>query len=224
MKSVTAVLPNYNNEAFIARTLDSLIKQRLRNIEIIVIDDASIDNSKDIISYYVRTSKRIKSLFLKERKGAAYCRNLGNSMASSPLIMVCDSGDINHIARANDAYNFLKKRADVDIYSTTCIETNILDENVHINFPRIFNDKEKPSLFHPTVTYRKSVTERIKYREGNFATDQYEAFFFEAYRAGFSFWFTLEAMVKKLRHSHESDINERYEQRKKNYEEFGIYA
>jgi len=136
---------------------------------------------------------------LESRKGAAYCRNLGNSLANSNLIMVCDSGDVNHYERAFNAHYFLKSRKDVDIYSTSCIEINSLDESIAVHFARIFNDTEKPSLFHPTVVYRKSVTEKIKYREGNLSTDQYEAFFFEAYQAGFKFWFTNDAYVKKLK-------------------------
>lgn len=223
MQKVSAVLPNYNNAAFLARTLNSLIKQSLRGIDIVVIDDCSTDSSVDLIHHYMKQNNNIRLIALESRKGSAYCRNIGNSLARANIIMVCDSGDVNHIHRARDAYNFLKRHDDIDIYSSTCIETNALDENIAIHFPRIFNDKEKPSLFHPTVVYRNSVTNKIKYREGNLATDQYEAFFFEAYRAGFKFWHTQEAFVKKIRQQKDSGLAAmRIEQRLKNFEEFGI--
>ncbi len=223
MPKLSAVLPNHNNVAFLARTLDSLVNQVFRGLEIIVIDDCSDDGSVVLINHYVRKYKNVRVVALEDRKGAAYCRNLGNSLAQSNLIMVCDSGDINHKFRARDAYYFLKKRKDVDVYSTSCVETDMLDEQVEAHIPRIFKKREKPSLFHPTVVYRKHVADKIKYREGNLATDQYETFFFEAHNAGFKFWFTFEAMVKKLiQNKDEFAIKSRLGQRKKNYKEFGV--
>jgi len=173
MPKLSCVLPTRNNVAFLARTIDSLIKQSLKDIEIIVIDDCSNDDTIGLLRYYKKKCKKLQFVRLEKRKGAAYCRNLGNGLAQSDVIMVCDSGDVNHKHRAKDAYNLLKKKPFIDIYSTACIETNVLDEHIELHFPRIFTDKEKPSLFHPTVVYRKKVPDKIKYREGNLATDQF---------------------------------------------------
>jgi len=220
---ITCVLPNYNNLAFLARTMDSLINQTYKFFEIIVVDDASSDGSDDLLKYYERENDNIRVIKNTKRKGAAYCRNLGNSLAKGKYIAVCDSGDVNHKNRLVDAINFFKENKHISIYSTACVETNVLDEQIEAHFPRIFNDNEKPSLFHPTVVYKKEVADKIKYREGNLSTDQYEAFFFEAYRNNYKFWFSSEAMVKKLRQKGDYDHGDiRMKQRIKNYEEFGI--
>jgi len=192
-------------------------------MEIIVIDDNSDDGTIELLDYYKSKYKKLRYYRMETRKGAAVCRNFGNHCAKADIIMVCDSGDVNHKHRARDAYKLFKNKPFVDIYSTACIETNALDEHIELHYPRIFTDKEKPSLFHPTVTYRKKVTEKVKYREGNVSTDQYEAFFFEAYRAGFTFWHTFEGFVKKLRQNkNKEESDRRIKQRLKNYKEFGI--
>jgi glycosyltransferase involved in cell wall biosynthesis len=223
MPKITAVLPNYNNVAFLERSISSLLRQTEKSIEIIIIDDCSNDGSLDLIRFFKKKSKKIKLVVLEERKGAAYCRNLGNSLATSPLIMVCDSGDINHNERAKDAVLTFKRKKNISLYSTTCIEVNTLDENSKVHYPRIFKDHEKPSISHPTVTYTKELTEKIKYREGNIATDQYEAFLFDAYRAGFNFWHTHKCFVRKLIQERDNgSVKARMEQRIANYKEYEV--
>jgi hypothetical protein len=69
-----------------------------------------------------------------------------------------------------------------------CAATDSLD-GTPFTPPRKYNAEpgEKLGFEHPGVTYRKHVTERIKYRTTSLETDQYDAFFFECGRAGFTF-------------------------------------
>jgi len=223
MPKVSCVLPNYNNVAFLQRSVDSLRNQTVKDIEIIIIDDASTDGSKELIEFFAKKDKRIKTVFNEERRGAAYCRNLGNSMAKAAYIAVCDSGDINHKERLQNALTTFKNKKEISMMSTVCIEVNVLDENIRINAPRIFSPDEKPSIFHPTMVYTKELTEKIKYREGNLFTDQYEMFLFDAYKEGFKFYHINKCFVRKLiqkKNDHAS--NERMKQRIKNFEELGV--
>ena len=58
---VSIIIPAYNSEKFIRRCLDSVVNQIYKNIEIIVVDDASTDNTEKIIktNYYIETEKSI---------------------------------------------------------------------------------------------------------------------------------------------------------------------
>lgn len=87
---VSVVIPNYNCGAFLKECLDSVISQTYRNIEIIVVDDGSTDDSLFVLSGYLG---RI-SLTKTSNKGAASARNLGLSLANGELIAFLDSDDV----------------------------------------------------------------------------------------------------------------------------------
>ena len=60
MPLVTIIIPVYNTEKYLRKCLDSVVNQTYKNIEIIIINDASIDNSKNIINEYAKYNKKIK--------------------------------------------------------------------------------------------------------------------------------------------------------------------
>ena len=60
--SVSVIVPVYNIEQYIGKCLDSIIGQTLKEIEIIVVDDGSTDNSLDIITQYARKDSRIVAI------------------------------------------------------------------------------------------------------------------------------------------------------------------
>ena len=216
-------MPNYNNQSFLQTSIDSILNQTVKDIELIVVDDCSTDYSRDLLDYYADRDNRFRYFVMERRLGAAACRNFGNNKAASSIIMVMDSGDMSHEERAKATFDFFQKNEDIDIYSSACVEVDACDNQLELHEPKPFNDSEKPSLFHPTVAYRKAVTDTIKYREGNLYTDQYEVFFLEAFKAGFNFGFTNDFWVKKLHQSKiPEELDERYRQRVKNYQEFDI--
>lgn len=221
---LSCVMPTYNNVAFLQSSIDSILNQSLKDLELIVVDDASTDYTQELLEFYKAKDKRFSFYTMERRLGAAVCRNFGNNKAKSDIIMVSDSGDVSHKHRAKATYDFFNKNSDIDIYSSACVEVDALDNQVRVNEPKPFNDSDKPSLFHPTVAYRKSVTDCIKYREGNIYTDQYEVFFLEAFKEGFNFGFSNDFWVKKLiqNNREEGALEARYIQRVKNYKEFGI--
>ena len=65
---VSIIVPVYNVEEYIRKTIESIINQSLKEIELILIDDGSIDNSKEIIKEYAYIDKRIKAYFISENK------------------------------------------------------------------------------------------------------------------------------------------------------------
>ena len=73
---VSVIVPVYNVEAYLSKCIDSLVNQTLKDIEIILVNDASEDNSKEIIEKYMKKYKNIK-YFEKENGGQGSARNLG---------------------------------------------------------------------------------------------------------------------------------------------------
>lgn len=86
---VSIVIPCYNGESFIARSIDSCLSQNYENIEIIVVDDGSTDKSKKIIKAY--GSKVM--LYCQANKGACAARNFGLKHSSGEYIKFLDADD-----------------------------------------------------------------------------------------------------------------------------------
>lgn len=89
---VSVVVTNYNTEKYLYRCLDSIVKQTLEDIEIIIINDGSTDNSIDIIREFEDKDSRIK-VFDIENQGVSHARNLGLSNASGDYVIFIDSDD-----------------------------------------------------------------------------------------------------------------------------------
>ena len=89
---VSVIVPVYNAEKYIGRCLDSLLQQTFTNIEIVVINDGSVDSSRAIIEKYAAKDERIH-LLCQENKGVSAARNKGIENASGKYIMFADSDD-----------------------------------------------------------------------------------------------------------------------------------
>lgn len=90
---VSVIVPIYKVEKYLSRCLDSLNCQTLSNIEIILIDDASPDNSGIICEAYAAKDSRFKVFHNEENKGLSAVRNIGVQLANSDYIMFVDSDD-----------------------------------------------------------------------------------------------------------------------------------
>ena len=89
---VSVIVPVYNVEKYLKRCLDSLINQTLKDIEIIVVNDGSTDNSLDILNKYAENDSRIKVID-KENSGVSDCRNIAMKQMKGKYIMFVDSDD-----------------------------------------------------------------------------------------------------------------------------------
>ena len=92
MLKVSVVVPVYNSEKYIDRCIESLLHQSYSNIEIILVNDGSTDNSLNILKEYKRLDKRIKVLSQKNG-GAGSARNKGIRHASGDFLTFLDSDD-----------------------------------------------------------------------------------------------------------------------------------
>lgn len=89
---VSVVIPNYNYARYLTETLQSVIQQTYQNIEVIVVDDGSTDNSIEVIEALAKEDPRIK-LVAKKNGGLSSARNAGIRNCSGDYIAFLDSDD-----------------------------------------------------------------------------------------------------------------------------------
>lgn len=89
----TLIIPIYNAEKYLCKTLDSVKKQTFSNYEVLLIDDGSTDGSEEICKEFVKKDKRFK-LLQKANGGVCSARNLGIENAQGEYIVFIDSDDI----------------------------------------------------------------------------------------------------------------------------------
>ena len=92
MAKVSVIVPIYNVEEFLSKLLDSLILQTLREIEIILVDDGSLDRSGQICDEYSKKDTRINVIH-KKNGGVSAARNDGLKEAHGEYVIFCDSDD-----------------------------------------------------------------------------------------------------------------------------------
>lgn len=89
---VSIIIPCYNAESYIQRSLNSAISQNYRNIEVICVDNNSTDNTCEILKEFSVKNPNVK-LYSESRKGACFARNFGLSVAKGEWIQFLDADD-----------------------------------------------------------------------------------------------------------------------------------
>lgn len=126
---ISIIIPLYNGERFIAQTLESVLAQTYRNIEVIVVDDASTDGGCDIVRRY--DDSRVK-LILSETNfgGPARPRNIGIEASQGEFIAFVDADDVWKPHKLQTQLDFLMDNPDIDmLYSPA----EIIDEHGKIS-------------------------------------------------------------------------------------------
>lgn len=104
---VSVVVSVYNGEHFIRETLESILKQTYSNMEIIVIDDASTDASKEIINSF--HDERIKKVFAEKNRNVCYAGNVGFQYARGKYVALIGHDDIWREDKLEKQVSFLEK-------------------------------------------------------------------------------------------------------------------
>ena len=105
---ISVIIPVYNSSTYLRKCLDSVVNQTLKDIEIIVINDGSTDDSKNIIEEYSCKYKNI--IFIdQENKGIGKTRNIGIKKATGEYITFVDSDDYIKENMLEEYYKYAKK-------------------------------------------------------------------------------------------------------------------
>lgn len=112
MPKVSIIIPFNNVESYIKQCLESVINQKLQDIEIICVNDASDDGTGQIVKEYADKDNRIKIIDLKERKGQGFARNRAMEIAAGEYIGFVDADDYIESDMFFDMYSKAKQSDD----------------------------------------------------------------------------------------------------------------
>jgi teichuronic acid biosynthesis glycosyltransferase TuaG len=133
--SVDIILPVYNSENFILKTIDSILSQKFENWRLMIVDDDSSDNTYNIIKNNYLSLIKKKKIFLRKNsknKGQGFSRNLLLKKANAKYIAFIDSDDIWKKNKLYQQINFMKNNK----YDFTFTDYKILKENKEIKIIR----------------------------------------------------------------------------------------
>lgn len=142
---VSVIVPIYNSSLYLSKCLESIVNQTYKNLEIILINDGSTDNSEEVINLYLTRFQNI--IYLKDTNhGQGHARNIGISYATGELITFIDSDDYVDVTMIEKLVNNI---GDSDV--AVCDITKI-DNNRQIYFKNYLpygNDQVSFMLSHP---------------------------------------------------------------------------
>jgi glycosyltransferase involved in cell wall biosynthesis len=180
---VSIIVPIYNTSQYLSRCIDSLINQTLENIEIILIDDGSTDNSFEICKKYEKDFKNIR-IYSQKNSGQGVARNYGIGMAKGQYVCFVDSDDYVDCNMYKSLYNMANAyNCDICIVGHEKIYNNInahmCDVNasygIKVDSEDILKDflLQKISSFPWDKLFRREflLTNNIKFPEGYYFED-----------------------------------------------------
>ncbi len=114
---ISVIIPTYNRKELLPRTIKSVLEQRLRCAEIIIVDDGSTDGTKASISPFLQQYDEIHYIFQKNQ-GAAAARNRGIAAARFPFLAFVDSDDHWHCEKIAQQYQAMQEHPEYLISHT----------------------------------------------------------------------------------------------------------
>lgn len=151
---VSIIVPVYNTEKYLEECLVALKNQTYNNIEVILVDDGSTDNSVEICDIFCKDDNRFK-VFHRKNHGASATRNFGIEKTTGKYIMFCDSDDTYDLNMVSTMVETIKKH-NTDIARCT------FNSNTHIEDISDLDDKKFNShdidILSRFVTNRKHLT------------------------------------------------------------------
>lgn len=111
---ISVIVPIYNSERFISRCIESIINQTFEDIEIILINDGSMDRTQEICEYYASKDKRIV-LINKSNGGSNSARIVGIKQSKGDYLSFIDSDDWIERDMLFDFYQYIKDNNNIDI-------------------------------------------------------------------------------------------------------------
>ena len=142
---ISVIIAIYNTRKYLNRCLDSVINQKYKNLDIILIDDGSTDGSESVCDAYARNDVRIRVIH-KNNEGLSVARNNALSIASGEYVSFIDSDDVLAPNLFEQAVEAIKKN-DVDFVKYEyCTEEADLYANQPVDMCTIFSGQEITDL------------------------------------------------------------------------------
>ena len=183
MKSlISVIVPIYNVEKYLKRCIDSIINQTYKNLEIILVDDGSLDNCSKICDEYSKKDKRIRVIH-KANGGLSDARNTGLDQAKGKYICFIDSDDYIDINMIKELYtNLVKTKSDISICDFVSFDEKTEKYNSYSNSIFIVKDSKYDLMFNEyrlvtTVQWNKlfkrEIFDNLRFKYGKIHEDEF---------------------------------------------------
>ena len=178
---ISVIVPVYNVEKYLEECLDSIQNQTYSDIEVILVNDGSLDNSKDICEKYCKEDNRFK-LINQANQGQSVARNHGVAASTGEFIAFVDSDDIIRQDYLEALIRYMSEEVDIVESQFTVHKKEFFNENykeINVIFEGDSEEAVKAVPKHVlsvnpvTKLYRKSVVEAVPYLEGLIFEDIY---------------------------------------------------
>lgn len=171
MIKVSVIVPVYNTEKYLKKCLESLVKQSLKEIEIIIVNDGSPDQSEDIINRYQKEYPEKIKAFKKVNGGLSSARNMGIDKAGGEYLAFVDSDDYVKTQMFEKMYAKAKEE-DLDLVMCDFIEEHTNKSvkcSCHLNqsMTGIEPIKEHMVILYPSAwnkIYRRELFDHIRFK------------------------------------------------------------
>lgn len=186
---ISVIIPVYNVEKYVSACLESVIGQTYTNLQILIIDDGSADNSGIICDEYSNRDNRIEVIH-KNNGGLSDARNTGIENANGKYLIFIDSDDYIHPDAIKILYeNLLKTESAISIGQFTKVtEMDFTAHNIGRNAIKVFSNIESldnlyNDLYGQTVVawnklYSRKIIGDIRFPAGRFHEDEYTSYRF----------------------------------------------
>ena len=162
MEKISVILPIYNVEKFLKQSVESVLNQTYKNLEIILVDDGTKDSSDKMCDDYAKKDSRIK-VIPKENGGLSSARNAGLDIATGKYVMFLDADDFFEPNSCEVLYNEIEKRqADYVVGNYIHVthdgikwENPLFDPNLYDNFKLSITDYQKSFFVMNSVVWNK---------------------------------------------------------------------
>jgi hypothetical protein len=113
--AVSIIMSVYNGARFLGEAIDSIINQTFLEWELIVVDDASVDDTSEILAEYAKRDSRVRGCTLQVNQGAAAARNVACRQARAPLVAIMDADDVSLADRLVTQVEYLKSHPEISV-------------------------------------------------------------------------------------------------------------
>jgi glycosyltransferase involved in cell wall biosynthesis len=148
---ISVVIPMYNAEGYIENAVCAIENQDLKDIEIIIIDDCSKDNSVKVVKQLIKRDPRIILYQNKETKGTLYSKCKGVSLSSSKYVLVSDHDDLYTQADAFSSMYYEMEKNNLDILGFASIFTPSIKLRQR---PALYIFQNIPKYYQPFISNR----------------------------------------------------------------------
>ncbi len=175
---VSVVIPVFNSEKYLVESIESIINQTYSNLEILIIDDLSTDDSWKIIEEYGKIDARIVPVKNKVNLNSAATRNVGIKKAHGKYICLHDSDDVSEPDRIQKQVNYLESHPDVHALGSNMLiidcYSNIIGKR---DYPTYSKDIKKVMLLfdpiaQPTIMIERNLFDKVGYYNEKYSRAQ----------------------------------------------------